>query len=388
MAKIKETSQHCLNEAKRAFAALAWMRKSVSTADHLLRFYTSLKSWGELKARLHQELSSAAPLNLLEKRPRETAAQLTLMHIERMLVIHGPRALLKSSLTKLEGAPSQMALSNAMSSWVASEVLRHTSRKMRAKIFKRMVKIAAECYALKNFATVFEIMYGLSQNSVYRLRGDKSKDQEGLFDRLTKRSRGIYDALIKFVSPVENFSGYRKVVSPLLHANTEGICWTPYIGVLLKDLVTIEEGGKPFKVKVHQPRGAPSGRRISLSSDPEGFEVPTVYVQFDKCRAVSRETCDTLACCTTYPVRDRSNPLYASWEQEEGPSESLPKQKSFVTERAKRPSKSELDYCAFVQDETMQLQLLDGILNAMTVDELDRRSYEILPKKPRDQNVK
>lgn len=385
--KLSDARSRCLAEARLAFAELLWIRKSIPVADPFTRFFTSLSCWPDLTKHLKDVVRK--PLTLVDKKPKDVAAQLTLLQIKRMLMVPGPRAFLKGG-SKLLGAPSQMKISNSMSCWVACEVLKHNSRKDQALVLNHFVQIAKECYALRNFATVFEIVYGLNQNSVYRLRGDKATG--GIFDKLSRQTRAHYDSLIQFANPSNNYGAYRKVIQETLREG-QVECWAPYLGVLLKDLITIEEGGKPLKLKVRVEESNGKDEEDEDEDDPEVLveisggpseeeekSKEVVYVLFDKCREMSQSVSRVLACCHNYPIfpiAGAGGLLAAPGQEIEGD-----RQTNLLGVNSKERRKA-VSYDKLVPDEVIQLQLLEAILSAMTVEELDARSLEILPRRPK-----
>lgn len=379
--KLSDARSRCLTEARQTFAELSWIRKSIPVSDPFTRFFTSAPCWPELTKLLKDIVKR--PLVLLDKKPRDVASQLTLLQIKRMLMVPGARAFLRGG-SKLTDAPSQMKISNAISCWIACEVLKHNTRKEQAAMFQHFVQVAKECFTLRNFATVFEIVYGLNQNSVYRLRGGKTNG--GIFDKLSRQTRGHYDNLIEFANPSNNYGAYRKVVQTIVREG-KADCWAPYLGVLLKDLVTIEEGGKPLKINVRveetEDNDSDDDSEVLIEivggMGDESKAKEEVYVLFDKCREMSRNVSEVLACCHSYPIFPIAGAggLLAAADSA---TEEFRQQNLFgVSSKDRKPG----CFDKLVPDEGMQLQLLDAILNAMTVEQLDARSLEILPRKPK-----
>jgi hypothetical protein len=86
------------------------------------------------------------------------------------------------------------------------------------------VSVATECLALKNFLTTFEIVYGLSHNSVYRLHG-VIKKQGALFDSLPEPLYTWFTALTTLTSPQDNYRCRHCALSACL---TQRVCCRSY----------------------------------------------------------------------------------------------------------------------------------------------------------------
>merc|ERR1712130_335455 len=106
------------------------------------------------------------------------------------------------------------------------------------------IKVARECYNIHNFTTLIEIIYGLSHNSIYRLK-ENTNEKGGLFRTMSKKLRNCYDKLLLLASPADNYKVYRHIMK-----QSKEIACIPYLGVMLKDLVAIQELGQPLKICV------------------------------------------------------------------------------------------------------------------------------------------
>jgi len=108
------------------------------------------------------------------------------------------------------------------------------------------------CAQLKNFNTLFEIMTGIGHNSVYRLNG--------LFDSLPKSMTATYELLCDVVHYTNNYryavrsravqlhltdcrNDHRAYRKEMKNAVAHGQVLVPCFGVMLRDLVAVEEGG-------------------------------------------------------------------------------------------------------------------------------------------------
>lgn len=209
------------------------------------------------------------------------------------LSFHHPAALPSESFLRLFLAmPSQltrrqMQISNTMSCFVATTILCTQTVYQRKQVIHHWLEIADECLgrastkshvsnaaALQrstNFMHCFEIIYGINHQSVYRLPaaqlspsgvlvGDMPKSSffgssssSTVLPLLHRRSflhthsYDIYTKLTKLTSPNQNYKEYRKALAESQStAATARSFYVPYLGILLKDLVGLEEAGKPL----------------------------------------------------------------------------------------------------------------------------------------------
>ena len=171
--------------------------------------------------------------------PRELARQLTLL--EHRLF----RAIRLCELTdvawqdeqhRTARAPNVVAFtefSDTVSTWVATEVVLASDLRLRAAVLAHMVDLADECLRLQNYNGLLEIMLGLMNASVSRLRQTWAAvppDTAARFARLKK-----------IAWPFPNYAGYRPVlqqaVAPMI----------PALSVILIDLVFIDECSRTRK---------------------------------------------------------------------------------------------------------------------------------------------
>jgi len=113
----------------------------------------------------------------------------------------------------------------------------HTNKdfKERVNIVRKFLKLLVVLYEVNNFNACQEIMSGLADSSVYRLRCTWMKVEEK-----DKKLWSQYKEISQKLSPVQNWKGYRanlKFVNPPC---------VPYLGVYLTDLTFIEEGNKNY----------------------------------------------------------------------------------------------------------------------------------------------
>eukprot|EP01006_Ploeotia_vitrea_P050176 TRINITY_DN67421_c5_g1_i1.p1 TRINITY_DN67421_c5_g1~~TRINITY_DN67421_c5_g1_i1.p1 ORF type:complete len:191 (-),score=102.60 TRINITY_DN67421_c5_g1_i1:26-598(-) len=185
---------------------------------------------------------------------------------------------------------------------------------------RKWIRVASHCYELRNFNTLFEIMTGLGHNSVYRLRT--------LFEELPDKTESMYDHLGQIVHYSQNYRRYRQELRAAVERGEKNMI--PYLGVMLRDLVALEEGGAPLKMKASE-----ANAQDVLEKDGD-----VVLVNFEKCVKITDIAAKTL---------------------------------DF------RHSK----YSHLTPDRTLQLRLLAGMVQALNEEELVELSVSIKPLKYR-----
>ncbi|GAM23342.1 hypothetical protein SAMD00019534_065170 [Acytostelium subglobosum LB1] len=173
----------------------------------------------------------------LELDTTEVARQLTLIESEMYRKIESKECLGQSwnKPNKDELAPNIVAFIrrfNAVSVWVATEIVRTEKLKERVGVVKRFIIIAQKCREMGNFNGCMEILSGLQNSAVYRL----SKTWEKIESK--PLIKNVYDELIVLMAQKNNFKDYRAA----LHS-VHPPC-IPYLGVYLTDLTFIEDGTK------------------------------------------------------------------------------------------------------------------------------------------------
>lgn len=167
----------------------------------------------------------------------EMARQMSLVEFELFSAIE-PRELLTRSWRKDElknTSPNLLRMIdrfNQFSSWVSYTIVREENLKKRASLILKFIKIAKELSSMNNFNGCFEIISGLQQSSIYRLK----KTWE-IVKKDTKEYSNLED-LLKLTNNTGSFSYYREKL---------GTCnppCIPYLGLYQSDLVFIEEGNK------------------------------------------------------------------------------------------------------------------------------------------------
>ncbi|ORY73804.1 ras GEF, partial [Neocallimastix californiae] len=93
---------------------------------------------------------------------------------------------------------------NDVSQWVASEILRTSSIDLRVKLISKFIRIAQKCYRMHNFCTLNQIIYGLQNTYVERLKRTWAK--------INTNEKNIYKKLVEFTNPFSNFKHIRKAM--------------------------------------------------------------------------------------------------------------------------------------------------------------------------------
>lgn len=128
---------------------------------------------------------------------------------------------------------------NLVSRWVATEILKEDRVGQRAKIIKHFLKIANESRQIGNFNGIMEILSGLQNSSIYRLKKTWDRVQN------STSAVGYYNELTDLMSNNDNYKLYRNLLK------TKTPPCIPYPGVYLTDLTFVEDGNPViiFKTK-------------------------------------------------------------------------------------------------------------------------------------------
>ncbi|KAL6054788.1 Son of sevenless 1 [Balamuthia mandrillaris] len=182
--------------------------------------------------------SNNQPLIDLNWDPLEVARQLTLIEYNLYKSIK-PQECLNQAWTKKAtrdtNAANIMAMItrfNAVSRWVATEIVKAESLKLRIDTLTMFIQIAMGCKSLNNYNGMMEIISGLQSSSIFRLKNTWG----GLSGKLNK----AYEDIKELMSRHNNYKVFREH----LH-NVDPPC-IPYLGVYLTDLTFIEDGNKDY----------------------------------------------------------------------------------------------------------------------------------------------
>jgi len=91
-----------------------------------------------------------------------------------------------------------------------------------------VIDIAWSLFEMHNFSSAVSIVSGLDNAAVYRLKYSKMKIKQSQLDK--------YEELRRIINPQESYKAYRNLL-----AKSSPPC-IPHIGILLTDLVFIEDG--------------------------------------------------------------------------------------------------------------------------------------------------
>ncbi|KAF2075763.1 hypothetical protein CYY_002945 [Polysphondylium violaceum] len=169
--------------------------------------------------------------------PTEVARQLTIIESDLYRKIESKECLNQAwnKEDKLEKSPNIVAFIkrfNQVSSWVATEIVRQEKLKDRVSYVKQFILIAQKCRELGNFNATMEILSGLQNSSVFRLRKTWEKIEAKPY------IKKIYDDLLALMSSSGN---YKEYIAALHSVHPPCI---PYLGVYLTHLTFIEDGMK------------------------------------------------------------------------------------------------------------------------------------------------
>ncbi|KAJ6229692.1 guanine nucleotide exchange factor [Anaeramoeba flamelloides] len=109
---------------------------------------------------------------------------------------------------------------------ISTQILRHSVTEKRAKVVKKCIKIAQNCYNLKNINSMMAILAGLDAPSIHRLKKT--------WRLVSQKDLNKLQSLKKVVDNKKNFVVIRKMMA-------KGKC-IPYLGMLLSDLTFIYDG--------------------------------------------------------------------------------------------------------------------------------------------------
>ncbi|KAM9954426.1 hypothetical protein ACTFIW_003968 [Dictyostelium discoideum] len=194
-----------------------------------LYFFTSTKSI------INKEIYSRS---FMDYSPQDIAKQLTLVEFKLFQNVKMKELYHKSwtiSKSKFENSPSIMSLitmSNKIANWVATEVVTTPHPKKRVEVLKRFISVAEHCKKINNFNTLMEVISGLSNSAVSRLKET--------WKSLPTRYVNSFNSLQNFLKTDENWKSYRQTLK------TKETPCLPYLGLFLQDINFIEDGNSNF----------------------------------------------------------------------------------------------------------------------------------------------
>jgi hypothetical protein len=178
----------------------------------------------------------AVKKSLVEFDPLEVAQQMTLMENELFQGIQTWEFLNQGWLKadKEERSPNLLKMirfSNTISSWISTEILQEENIRKRVNVIDSVIAIAQAVRKLNNYNGLMEILAGLSNSGVGRLK----KTWE-MFNQLKKRRLVELDELRALISTDGNFKLYRESFSKSIPPKIQ------YLGGVLTDMVFVEDG--------------------------------------------------------------------------------------------------------------------------------------------------
>jgi len=180
--------------------------------------------------------SQFSPTNFInEVSPHNVAEQVCMIEFDVWKNLE-PAELMNQSWTKPDlrhKSPHVVELIqrfNSMSHWTASTILWQEKLAERVKVLAKFIDIAAELHRLNNFNSLLEILSGINNASVRRLKFT--------FAELSKKHKETLEKIETAMNPRQNYAQYRKLLPtfcpPVL----------PYLGSYLTLLTFIEDGNK------------------------------------------------------------------------------------------------------------------------------------------------
>eukprot|EP00731_Ephydatia_muelleri_P006960 Em0003g1208a len=128
-----------------------------------------------------------------------------------------------------ERSPNIMAMVqafNRLALLIPTEILGETTPQGRANVISKYIKIASECYKLKNFNSLKSVLAGLQCTPIFRLTKTWNKVP---YNRLREFKR-----LTTLMSEVNNWQLYRNQLNKHLASNTPCIA---FLGVYLTEVI-------------------------------------------------------------------------------------------------------------------------------------------------------
>jgi len=178
----------------------------------------------------------------LDIHPMEIARQMTIIesNIYRAIQPQECLGLAWSKKQAQEKSPNVLKMINrfnVVSNWVCSEILKQETQKQRVDTLNHFIEIAERCKGLNNFNACMEIISGLGDSSIHRLKNH--------WTELPKKTQNIYAELKAILSSEQNYKNFRAYLK-----TCNGAC-IPYLGMYLTDLTFIEDGNPDKLGELH-----------------------------------------------------------------------------------------------------------------------------------------
>merc|ERR1712079_989423 len=118
---------------------------------------------------------------------------------------------------------------NKVCKWTISTILRAASLKDRTKIIGRFIKICMELHKLRNFNSLSATYSAMNSTSIYRLKS--------AWAGVRPKYKKFFDETLKTL--FSNHSNQKNLRNSIKNATTSSV---PHMGIMLKDLVFIDDG--------------------------------------------------------------------------------------------------------------------------------------------------
>eukprot|EP00026_Physarum_polycephalum_P005521 Phypoly_transcript_05556.p1 GENE.Phypoly_transcript_05556~~Phypoly_transcript_05556.p1 ORF type:complete len:473 (+),score=56.14 Phypoly_transcript_05556:324-1742(+) len=119
---------------------------------------------------------------------------------------------------------------NDVSFWVATQVVMSSSVKHQTMTIRKFIKVAYKLFKFHNYNSLMQILSGLHNASVSRLKP--------AWAALPGNAQDKFKKMNEFMSADQNFQQYREVMSELSSSRTPAL---PYLVLFMRDITFIEE---------------------------------------------------------------------------------------------------------------------------------------------------
>lgn len=233
-----EQLQQMLTTFINTVMATSGMKTSADTLIKLLE-KKRLKEEKDLKKQFNTKppqpilpINMKAQASLLDYDPLELARQMTLIDHEQLSLVKSHEFLdtAWSKDDKDARCPSLMAVIkrfNTVTFWTATEILQAPNKEARTALVKHFILITKWLRKLNNYNGAFQVLAGLGQSSVYRLKD--------VWDDVPKKILKKHEKTKEMLSRDKAYERYRAVLKSV---NPPCI---PYLGLCLSDLLHLEE---------------------------------------------------------------------------------------------------------------------------------------------------
>jgi son of sevenless-like protein len=190
-----------------------------------------IKKWKQLKKKMNVNPFDY-PFDILQWSALEIARQMTIIESELFNAVEPKECfgLAWSKENKEDLAPNLVALSNRFQQvtlWIVNTILSERDLKKRQSVLLKWIEIMREAYALKNFASVYQISAALNSAEI---------------GRLSKTKEAIDSKDLEFCEHTLDFSKSNYRILRNLIKESAGSATIPFIGVYLTDLTFTNDG--------------------------------------------------------------------------------------------------------------------------------------------------